>query len=157
LRAISRKTPVNSFDISDSEPRSRRFAKTPDNRRGRCPQLFDKVEIDDCRAVNSAKHIRVELQFQTSDRFAARIGHLADVQANVVSFRLDPTDVFDFDEEYSPVLANRKLFYVLCLAFEPVNELSKLFFSSSFRAASRRDFALLTVMSKRSASKGLSR
>ena len=70
--------------------------------------LFDLVDLHDSRTMNAAKLSRVELLFQTTDRFAQQVSLLIIVDAYVISFRLDALNVIDTDKENAPTVLDHQ-------------------------------------------------
>src|SRR4030095_15899252 len=62
-------------------------------------QLAHAVDVYDRRAMNSRKLLRVELGFDTADGFTQQVGFLSCVEANVLTFGLDPVYFLGLEKE----------------------------------------------------------
>src|SRR5262249_43559927 len=65
-------------------------------------QLADAVDVDDPRAMNASKLLRIELSFQAADRLTQQVRLLSDVQAHVLAFGLDPVNLSPLQKKRPP-------------------------------------------------------
>lgn len=74
-------------------------------------QLFDAIEIDDRRAMNTRKLFGIQSRFQFIHRLAQQVRFAADVHPHVVVISLDPINLLRANEERVAAVGHRELDY----------------------------------------------